>query len=70
MVETLNETYNHVQMPEEVVEHDDEEFTREIRVRKSEIDNQRRQNEEYRKQFESAQSRFVVVREKFSTAEE
>ena len=41
-------------MPEEVIEHDDEEFTREIRVRKSEIDNQRRQNEEYRRQFESA----------------
>lgn len=29
-------------MPEEVVEHDDEELTREIRIRKSEIENQRR----------------------------
>lgn len=42
MVETLNETYTHVNMPEEVVEHDDEELTREIQIRKSEIENQRR----------------------------
>lgn len=29
-------------MPEEVVEHEDAEFAREINIRKSEIENQRR----------------------------
>lgn len=39
-VETLVETYNTVQVPEEVTEHDDEELTREIMVRKRDIEHQ------------------------------
>ena len=37
-VETLVESYNTVQIPEEVTEHDDEEITREILVRKRDIE--------------------------------
>lgn len=39
-VETLVESYNTVQIPDEITEHDDEELTREIAIRKRDIEHQ------------------------------
>lgn len=39
-VETLVESYNTVQIPDEITEHDDEELTREIGIRKRDIEHQ------------------------------
>ncbi len=39
-VETLVESYNTVQIPDEITEHDDEELTREIANRKRDIEHQ------------------------------
>ena len=52
VVETLNEETTVVQMPEEVVEHDDEELAREILVKKREIETQQTENKQLRSRFD------------------
>lgn len=52
-METLVESYNTVQVPDEVTEHDDEELTREIMTRKRDIDHQQQENKNLRSRFES-----------------
>ena len=69
-VETLVESYNHIQMPEEVTEHDDDEMTREIHTRKRDIEHQQQENQNLRRRFEQIQQRFVSIRSKFTSEEE
>ena len=57
-------------MPEEINEHDDEELTREIAIRKRDIEHQQSENSNLRKRFEFVQGKFVELRQKFTTHEE
>jgi len=57
-------------MPEEINEHDDEELTREITIRKRDIEHQQSENSNLRKRFEFVQGKFVELRQKFTTHEE
>lgn len=69
-VETLVETYNTVQMPDEITEHDDEELAREILSRKRDIEHQQHENNSLRQRFEVVQGNFVSLRQKFTTHEQ
>lgn len=69
-VETLVESYNQYQVPEEVTEHDDEELTREITIRKRDIEHQQQENINLRSRFEQVQTSFVQFRQTHSTHEE
>lgn len=64
------ESYNTVQIPDEILEHDDEELAREIMVRKRDIEHQQQENTNLRRRFEMVQGRFVEIRQKFTTHEE
>lgn len=54
----------------EEIETENHELTREISIRKSELDQQTRENKELRSRFESLQRTFVSVRQNFTFAEE
>ena len=61
-VETLVESYNVVQMPEETTEHEDQEIAREIINRKRLIELSQLENEKLRVKLQSIQERFISVR--------
>lgn len=48
VVETLNEETQMITVPDEIVEHDDEELAREITIKKREIETQQAENNQLR----------------------
>lgn len=51
-METLVETYQNVELPEEVIEHEDSELAREIYNRKQKIETSETENKRLRKRLQ------------------